>query len=153
MGCLQSGMRFLPLYLALACVAIFAALDAVVRLRLRKVGEQSRPFSGRVVQLRKVSQATKTASLVGMASLFDLDGLVGGHRTNAFESPIQHCPPARGILSEMGISRQLTNSFRLADDSGAGGDKRVYQGPEVVPGIVLLPYGFISWNARVPSDQ
>jgi hypothetical protein len=39
-------MRFLPLYLAFACLAVFAALDVVVRLRLRKVGEQSRPFQG-----------------------------------------------------------------------------------------------------------
>jgi len=45
-GCLQSGMRFLPLYLALACFAVFAGLDTVIRLRLRKVGEQSRPFQG-----------------------------------------------------------------------------------------------------------
>ena len=51
MGCLQSGMRFLPLgmrflprYLALVCLAILMALDSLVRLRLRKVGEQSRPF-------------------------------------------------------------------------------------------------------------
>jgi len=39
-------MRFLPLYLALAFVAVFAALNALVRLRLRKAGEQSRPFQG-----------------------------------------------------------------------------------------------------------
>lgn len=52
-GCLQLGMhflplgmRFLPLYLALACAAVLTALDVVVRLRLRKVGEQSRPFQG-----------------------------------------------------------------------------------------------------------
>jgi len=45
-GCVQSGMRFLPLYLALAWVAVFAVLEALVRLRLRKVGEQSRPFQG-----------------------------------------------------------------------------------------------------------
>jgi hypothetical protein len=36
----------LPLYLALACVAVFTGLEALVRLRLRKVGEQSRPFQG-----------------------------------------------------------------------------------------------------------
>jgi hypothetical protein len=40
------------------------------------------PFSGRLVQPRKVSQITKAASVVGMASLFELDGLVGGHRAN-----------------------------------------------------------------------
>ena len=34
----------MPLYLALACISIFAALDVLVRLRLRKVGEQTRPF-------------------------------------------------------------------------------------------------------------
>jgi hypothetical protein len=39
-------MRFVPLFLAFASVAIFAALDTLVRLRLRKVGEQSRPFRG-----------------------------------------------------------------------------------------------------------
>jgi hypothetical protein len=39
-------MRFLPWCLALAGVAVFAALDALVRIRLRKVGQQSRPFQG-----------------------------------------------------------------------------------------------------------
>jgi hypothetical protein len=58
------------------------------------------PLSGRLVQPRKVSQTTKAASLVGMASLFDLDGLVGGYRAMAFESPVQHRPPAYGVLSE-----------------------------------------------------
>jgi len=45
-GCLQSGMRFLPLYLAMACSSVFVALDVLVRFRLRKVGEQTRPFRG-----------------------------------------------------------------------------------------------------------
>ncbi len=36
----------MPLYLALACLAVFAALDVVVRLRLRRVGEQSQTFQG-----------------------------------------------------------------------------------------------------------
>jgi predicted membrane channel-forming protein YqfA (hemolysin III family) len=39
-------MRFWSLYLALACVAVLAVLQALVRLRLRKVEEQSRPFQG-----------------------------------------------------------------------------------------------------------
>jgi hypothetical protein len=39
-------MRFLPLYLALAWVVVLAVLEALVRLRLRKIGEQSRPFQG-----------------------------------------------------------------------------------------------------------
>lgn len=52
-------MRLLALYLGLACLAVFAALDVVVRLRLRKVGEQSRAFQGglfnhaRYLRLRK----------------------------------------------------------------------------------------------------
>lgn len=41
-------------------------------------------LSGRLVQPREVSQATKATSLVGMAGLFDLDGLVGEHRLLAF---------------------------------------------------------------------
>jgi hypothetical protein len=45
--------------------------------------------------------------VVGMVSLFELDGLVGGHRANAFESPT-HRPLAYGGLSEIAISRQLT---------------------------------------------
>jgi hypothetical protein len=32
--CLQSGVRFLPLYVALACVAVFAVLEVLIRLRL-----------------------------------------------------------------------------------------------------------------------
>jgi predicted membrane channel-forming protein YqfA (hemolysin III family) len=39
-------MRVWSLYLALACVAVLAVLQALVRLRLRKVEEQSRPFQG-----------------------------------------------------------------------------------------------------------
>jgi hypothetical protein len=58
------------------------------------------PLSRRLVQPREVSETTKAASLVGMASLFDLDGLVGGYRAMAFESPVQHRPPAYGVLSE-----------------------------------------------------
>jgi len=42
-----------------------------------------------------------------MASLFDLDGLVGGHLAGAFESPVQHRPTAHGVLSVMAILRQL----------------------------------------------
>jgi hypothetical protein len=47
-----------------------------------------------------------------MAGLFDLDGLVGGHRANAFESRVQHRPPAYGILSVMGIFHQLAVSCK-----------------------------------------
>jgi len=83
-GCLQSGMRFLPLYLAMACSSVFVALDLLVRFRLRKVGEQPRTLSRRLVQPSKVSQTTKATSLVGMASLFELGGLVGGYRAVAF---------------------------------------------------------------------
>jgi len=39
-------MRFLLLFLALVGLAILTALDILVRLRLKKVGEQSRPFQG-----------------------------------------------------------------------------------------------------------
>jgi hypothetical protein len=66
-------MRFLPPYLALACIVVFTALDLLIRLRLRKVGEQTRPF-----QPDKVSQITKAVSLVGMASLFDLEVWLAG---------------------------------------------------------------------------
>lgn len=65
-------------------------------------------FSGRLVQSREVSQAAKATSLVGMASLFDLDGLVGKHRVHAFEPPVQHRPSTRGTLSIIAIFRQLT---------------------------------------------
>ena len=105
MGCLQLGMRFLPLYLALVCGAVLLALDALVRLRLRKVGAQSRPFQGSLFQPRKVSQITKAASLVRMASLLELDGLVGGHRANAFESPVQRRPPAYWVLSNRDLQQ------------------------------------------------
>jgi hypothetical protein len=57
------------------------------------------PLSGRLVQPREVSQATKATSLVGMASLFDLDGLVGEHRVLVFEPFVQHRPSTYGILS------------------------------------------------------
>jgi hypothetical protein len=43
-----------------------------------------------------------------MASLFDLDGLVGEHRVHASESPVQHRPSAYGILSVIAIFRQMT---------------------------------------------
>ena len=66
------------------------------------------PISGRIVQSGKVSQTAKPASLVGLASLLELDGLVGEHRANAFESPAQHCPPACGVLSVIEILQQLT---------------------------------------------
>jgi hypothetical protein len=70
------------------------------------------PLSGRPVQPRKVSQITKAASLVGMASLFDLDVLVGGHRANALESPVQQRSPAYGVLRRC---------FRSHDPDAAGG--------------------------------
>ena len=65
-------------------------------------------FSGRLVQPREVSQAAKATSLVGMASLFDLDGLAGERRVHAFESPVQHHPSAFGILSVMAMFQQLS---------------------------------------------
>jgi hypothetical protein len=43
-----------------------------------------------------------------MAGLFDLGGLVGGHRANAFESPIQHRTSACGVLSVIAMFRQLS---------------------------------------------
>jgi hypothetical protein len=69
------------------------------------------PFSGRLVQPRKVSQITKAASLAGMASLFELDDLGDGHRANAFESPVQHRPPAYGVLTVMGRLRQSRSCY------------------------------------------
>jgi hypothetical protein len=74
-------------------------------------------FSGRLVQPREVSQATKATSLVGMASLFDLDGLVGEHRVHASESPVQHRPSAYGILSVIAIYRQLRTISGMAGHS------------------------------------
>lgn len=47
-----------------------------------------------------------------MASLFDLDGLVGGHRANAFESRVQHRPPAYVVLSVMAILQQIAAAAR-----------------------------------------
>jgi hypothetical protein len=55
MGCIRSGMRFLPLHLALACVAVFAVLEALTRFRLRKVGEQSRPFQGACLTTQSIA--------------------------------------------------------------------------------------------------
>jgi hypothetical protein len=54
-GCLQSGMRFFPWFLALVGLAILGALDILVRLRLKKVGEQSRPFQGACLTTRSIS--------------------------------------------------------------------------------------------------
>jgi hypothetical protein len=45
-GCLQSGIRLFPWFLAVVCLAIMMPLDILVRLRLKKGGEQSRPFQG-----------------------------------------------------------------------------------------------------------
>jgi len=101
----------LPLYLALAWVAVFAGLEALVRLRLRKVGEQSRPFQGGMFNHSKYLRLRKAASLVRMASLFDLDVLVGGHRANVLESPVQHRSPAYGVLRRC---------FRSHDPEAAG---------------------------------
>src|SRR5215471_3401325 len=52
-------MRFLPLFLALACLGVLAALDVVVRLRLRKIGEQSRPFQGGIFNHAKYLRLRK----------------------------------------------------------------------------------------------
>ena len=57
--CLPLAMRFLPLFLALACLGVLAALDVVVRLRLRKIGEQSRPFQGGIFNHAKYLRLRK----------------------------------------------------------------------------------------------
>ena len=53
----------------------------------------------------------------------------------------------------MFLQQRAGSIVRVPDDSGAGGDKRVYQDPEVVPGIVAVALRLYLWNARVPSDQ
>ena len=71
-------------------------------------------LSGRHIQPREVSQAAKAISLVGMACLFDLDGLVGEHRVHAFEPPVQHRPPAYGIVSVMAILTPVERALGFA---------------------------------------
>ena len=104
-------------------------------------------ISGRPVQPHKISQTTQAASLVRIAGLFDLDGLAGGNRADAFEFPEQR-PSACAILSLMAIFRQSPSAnYSPAKPSVDGIEKGRFtvvltKVPEHDPSQLFLDYIF-----------